>query len=69
MAEGQTFTTADVDQFDPTAPARRPDVYANLLRRRVLSTALPPNVGSGIGAEEENKENIEGQLMHCHGKG
>ena len=65
MAEGQTFITADVD---PTAPARRSGVYANLLRRSVLSTALPPNVGSGAGAGEENKENIEGQLVLCHGK-
>lgn len=65
IAGAQTLTTADVDSFDPVAPARRPGVYANLLRRRVLSTAPPPNTGSDANAEEENKENIEGGLVLC----
>jgi hypothetical protein len=72
LPEGQTFTTTDLDTFDPVAPARRPDVYANLLRRHMSSTAPPPNAGSDTGAEEENKENIEGELVLSHivwGKG
>ena len=67
LAEGQTPTTgADFDPSDPTAPARRPDVYANLLRRRVLSTAPPPNVGVDASGEEENKENVERESTLCH---
>jgi hypothetical protein len=66
LADGQTLTTADIDPFPPTAPARRPDVYANLLRRHALSTAPPPNAGPDAGMEEENKENVEGELVLCH---
>jgi len=66
LAEGRTSTAADLDPFDPVAPARRPDVYANLLRRHMSNTAPPPNAGSDTGAEEENKENIEGELVLVH---
>ena len=72
LAEGQSFTTADVDPFDPAALTRRPGVYANLLRRHMSSTTPPPNAGSNAGAEEENKENVEGELVLGHvvwGKG
>jgi len=65
LLDGQVLTNADVDPFDPTAPARRPGVYANLLRRRVLSTVPPPNASADAGAEEENKENVQGELVLC----
>ena len=66
LAEGQSFTTADVDPFDPAALTRRPGVYANLLRRHMSSTTPPPNAVSDAGAEEENKENVEGELVLGH---
>jgi hypothetical protein len=66
LADSQTLATGGFDPFDPTAPARRPDVYANLLPRRVLSTAPPPNTSADVGGEEENKENVERESMLCH---
>ena len=66
LVEVQTLANADLDPFDPTAPARRPDVYASLLRRRVLSTAPPLNASADAGGEEENKENVEGESVFCH---
>ena len=65
LADSQVLTSADFDPVDPTAPARRPGA-TNFLRRRVLSTAPPPNGAADAAGEEENKENVGGELVLCH---